>query len=297
MKRICAAFLALFCSITLFSCLEESKSQTVEELFRAEKAASEQSTAEDDPFYLPSARQAEKTQEETETKVQKTESDARPEDVQDKDVSEPADESADESSVLPEEAVEGPAPDTSAHSETPQAVPQDEKTEDKKQPEKPQNTDKTTASSKGTTEETAKTTASIAKEAPAADANEKSETPEPTKVSEPTKTPESSKTPEPSVPVEIPEPEPVQEAQPEPTLSPEAPATTEKPATSKPSEPTVTVPTASETGENLVWVPVNGGTKYHKRSSCSKMKDPIQVTVETATANGYTPCKRCYKNT
>lgn len=55
----------------------------------------------------------------------------------------------------------------------------------------------------------------------------------------------------------------------------------------------VTVPDA-ETGEDLVWVPVNGGTKYHSYKGCSNMEDPIQVTKETAEANGYTPCKRCY---
>lgn len=56
----------------------------------------------------------------------------------------------------------------------------------------------------------------------------------------------------------------------------------------------VTVPEAQEEGENLVWVPVNGGTKYHKSAACSKMKEPMQVTRDTAIANGYEPCKRCY---
>lgn len=55
----------------------------------------------------------------------------------------------------------------------------------------------------------------------------------------------------------------------------------------------VTVP-APETGENLVWIPTNGGTKYHSNSGCSSMIDPIQVTEETAIANGYKPCGRCY---
>lgn len=55
----------------------------------------------------------------------------------------------------------------------------------------------------------------------------------------------------------------------------------------------VTVPEA-ETGPSLVWVPVNGGTKYHSHAGCSGMIDPIQVTVETAIANGYTACKRCW---
>ena len=57
----------------------------------------------------------------------------------------------------------------------------------------------------------------------------------------------------------------------------------------------ITVPKQEETGENLVWVPTNGGTKYHSKESCSVMKDPMQVTLETALANGYTACKRCHK--
>ena len=56
----------------------------------------------------------------------------------------------------------------------------------------------------------------------------------------------------------------------------------------------VTVPLYSENEGDLVWVPTNGGTKYHSRAGCSNMKDPIQVTKDTAIANGYTPCGRCY---
>ena len=55
----------------------------------------------------------------------------------------------------------------------------------------------------------------------------------------------------------------------------------------------VTVPTP-EQGENLVWIPTNGGTKYHTSAKCCNMKNPIQVTLETALANGFTPCKRCH---
>ncbi len=61
-----------------------------------------------------------------------------------------------------------------------------------------------------------------------------------------------------------------------------------------PKSPTVTVPDSAEEGEDLVWVPTNGGTKYHTHAGCSKMIDPIQVTRATAEKNGYTPCKRCY---
>lgn len=55
----------------------------------------------------------------------------------------------------------------------------------------------------------------------------------------------------------------------------------------------VSVP-APEQGENLVWIPTNGGTKYHTSAKCCNMKNPIQVTLETALANGFTPCKRCH---
>ena len=61
------------------------------------------------------------------------------------------------------------------------------------------------------------------------------------------------------------------------------------------SSTAVTVPDQAETVGNLVWVPTNGGKKYHRSSSCSNMDDPMQVSKETAEANGYTPCKRCYK--
>ena len=60
------------------------------------------------------------------------------------------------------------------------------------------------------------------------------------------------------------------------------------------SGPSVTVPDHSESGPNLVWVPTKGGKKYHTGPGCSNMEDPMQVTVETAEANGYTPCKRCH---
>lgn len=56
----------------------------------------------------------------------------------------------------------------------------------------------------------------------------------------------------------------------------------------------VTVPDEAETEGDLVWVPVNGGTKYHSRAGCSNMKDPIQVSLDTAIENGYTPCGRCH---
>lgn len=46
-------------------------------------------------------------------------------------------------------------------------------------------------------------------------------------------------------------------------------------------------------GGQMVWIS-GSGTKYHSRSSCSNMKNPWQVTVEEAQAQGRQPCKKCY---
>lgn len=43
-----------------------------------------------------------------------------------------------------------------------------------------------------------------------------------------------------------------------------------------------------------VWIPVNGGKKYHSNKSCSNMKDPENVPLDEAVRMGYTPCKRCF---
>lgn len=57
----------------------------------------------------------------------------------------------------------------------------------------------------------------------------------------------------------------------------------------------VTVPQETQVGEVMVWIPVNGGAKYHKKQTCSNMKDPIQVSIEQAKECGYEPCKKCYR--
>ena len=46
--------------------------------------------------------------------------------------------------------------------------------------------------------------------------------------------------------------------------------------------------------ENLVWIPTNGGKKYHTYAGCSNMIDPEQVTKSEAEALGFTPCKKCH---
>ena len=54
------------------------------------------------------------------------------------------------------------------------------------------------------------------------------------------------------------------------------------------------VTAAEDTTEALVWIPTNGGTKYHSSSTCSNMNNPQQVTLSQALAAGYTACKKCY---
>jgi methylphosphotriester-DNA--protein-cysteine methyltransferase len=44
----------------------------------------------------------------------------------------------------------------------------------------------------------------------------------------------------------------------------------------------------------MVWIPTNGGTKYHSKPTCSNMKEPIQVTKDEAIKRGFEPCKRCH---
>ena len=46
--------------------------------------------------------------------------------------------------------------------------------------------------------------------------------------------------------------------------------------------------------ETLVWIPTNGGTKYHTHAGCSNMKNPEQVPLSEAEDLGFTPCKRCH---
>ena len=46
--------------------------------------------------------------------------------------------------------------------------------------------------------------------------------------------------------------------------------------------------------ETMVWIPTNGGTKYHTHAGCSNMEDPEQVTQSEAESRGFTPCKKCH---
>lgn len=65
---------------------------------------------------------------------------------------------------------------------------------------------------------------------------------------------------------------------------------TKKPDTEKVTEDTV----GGNQGQIMVWIPTNGGTKYHSNSYCSSMEDPMCVTLDEAIRMGFTACKRCY---
>lgn len=101
----------------------------------------------------------------------------------------------------------------------------------------------------------------------------------------PTATPTATPSPTPAE-TPVPTPEPTPEATPIPT-----PVAT--------PDPTPAVEAAAETNSDtqnsvMVWIPTNGGTKYHSKASCSQMVNPQQVTLDEAVSMGFTPCKRCY---
>ena len=52
--------------------------------------------------------------------------------------------------------------------------------------------------------------------------------------------------------------------------------------------------TKESVGESMVWIPTNGGTKYHLESTCSNMKNPERVSLSKAQSLGFTACKKCY---
>lgn len=49
--------------------------------------------------------------------------------------------------------------------------------------------------------------------------------------------------------------------------------------------------------EAMVWIPTKGGTKYHANEKCSGMNGPDHITKSQAEQLGFTPCKKCYKQT
>ena len=67
-------------------------------------------------------------------------------------------------------------------------------------------------------------------------------------------------------------------------------SSTPTPAPTPTPEPEV----STEQTTQMVWIPTNGGTKYHSHSGCSNMKNPCNVSRDEAISLGYDACKRCW---
>lgn len=69
--------------------------------------------------------------------------------------------------------------------------------------------------------------------------------------------------------------------------------------TKKPTTTTIKTTTSTKAptlnSDTMVWIPTKGGTKYHKKSSCSNMDNPEYVSLTEAKNRGFTACGRCYK--
>ncbi len=70
--------------------------------------------------------------------------------------------------------------------------------------------------------------------------------------------------------------------------------TTKQAETTKKEKETTAQTAGQDDQSDMVWIP-NSGSKYHRSASCSGMKNPSHVSLSTAKARGYTPCKKCYK--
>ena len=46
--------------------------------------------------------------------------------------------------------------------------------------------------------------------------------------------------------------------------------------------------------EEIVWIPMHGGSKLHKSETCSGMDEPRQMPLDCADRLGFNPCKKCY---
>ncbi len=89
----------------------------------------------------------------------------------------------------------------------------------------------------------------------------------------------------------------VENAEKQITVETDGSLTKEDPApdeTEQPEQTPTETPQEAQDTEERVWIPTNGGSKYHSNPSCSKMKNPQEVTISQAQSRGFTACKRCY---
>lgn len=85
----------------------------------------------------------------------------------------------------------------------------------------------------------------------------------------------------------------------QPSQSVSAPSKSTSTSSSSTSTSKSTVKTAPSTAYKkvglLVWIPTNGGKRYHSNSSCSGMINPRRVDLGEARYLGFTACGRCYR--
>ena len=85
----------------------------------------------------------------------------------------------------------------------------------------------------------------------------------------------------------------------QPSQSVSAPSKSTSTSSSGTSTSKSTVKTAPSTAYKkvgiLVWIPTNGGKRYHSNSSCSGMISPRRVDLGEARYLGFTACGRCYR--
>lgn len=81
--------------------------------------------------------------------------------------------------------------------------------------------------------------------------------------------------------------------------APSTPASSKTSSSSSTSSSKSTTPKAPTTAYKkvgiMVWIPTNGGKRYHSNSSCSGMISPRRVDLGEARYLGFTACGRCYR--
>ncbi len=60
------------------------------------------------------------------------------------------------------------------------------------------------------------------------------------------------------------------------------------------ADPVTEAQAAEPIGSHVYIASSGNGKKYHSNPSCSNMNGTIELTLEEAEAQGYTPCKKCY---
>lgn len=70
-------------------------------------------------------------------------------------------------------------------------------------------------------------------------------------------------------------------------------STTEPLSESSTDTSELTAESATTENEIMVWIS-SSGSKYHRKSTCSNMQNPTEISLKDAESRGYTPCKRCY---